>query len=50
MTEYVRTAPLLENLEESRRLFDEFCQREFAALEQLKSGAESTKSSGLSYD
>jgi hypothetical protein len=44
----IRTAPLLQELEHSRQLFDDFIQAEFAALAALRDGAETTKANGLS--
>ena len=44
----IRTAPLLQELEQSRQLFDDFIQAEFSSLAALRDGAEASKANGLS--
>lgn len=48
MAESLKTASLIEQLEDSKRLFDDFVSREYAALARIKATSEFESSSAES--
>jgi hypothetical protein len=48
MTDLLKTHLILENIEQNRALFDEFCDAEMERLNAIQKNAEQEKTNGIS--